>query len=341
MDSPADAVESLRTLKHAGVLIDRRVAALHAKALAPIIEGRPVLQLDADENLKTLMGVQQACTWLQEFNATRQSTLIAIGGGIIQDVATVASHLYYRGLKWHYLPTTLLGMSDSCIGAKGTINLNAYKNQLGAFHSPAHVYICKSFLETLAPRDIASGYGEILKLHFIGSAERLNEVIAAVDRDGLVNPQLPALIHNSLVVKQRVIEIDEYEKDLRRILNYGHTFGHALESVTHNQIPHGLGVAWGMDLINFISWKRGLLAQEYFQRVHDFIARSLPFRLDRAVSGSEVLDASRRDKKVADGHANLILAHAPGDLRVTKTPMDQLLESQITEYVNHYNVYYS
>jgi len=212
-------------------------------------------------------------TFLQQHDCNKQSVVIAVGGGILQDIVAFAAHVYYRGLKWHFVPTTLLSMADSCIGAKSSINFNGFKNQLGSFHSPARVYIVDQFVRTLSDDEVRSGYGEIFKLFLIGSRDLFGRLKEAVAQDGFRNPSLPEFIYESLRVKQAIIEVDEYETGPRRILNYGHTFGHALEGLTHYEVPHGLAVVWGLDLVNWLAHRAGLLSREDFDDIHEFAAR--------------------------------------------------------------------
>ncbi len=337
-DVPAVA-EAVRGIARAVLIVDRAVAELYRDELAPALDQLPVLLLDATEDEKTLAGVLKVTTWLQEQGCTKQSAPVAIGGGIIQDIVSFSAHVYYRGLRWAYVPTTLLSMSDSCIGAKCCINLNTFKNQLGAFHAPARVLLCPRFTDTLTDADVASGYGEILKLSLTGSGEHFRRLRASVRRGGLRNADLARLTWDSLAVKKSVIEVDEYETGLRRILNYGHTFGHALEGLTRHAIPHGLAVAWGMDLVNFLAVRRGMLSEVDYRAVHDFITAHLPFHLPQPLKAADLIRYAKRDKKVADGHVQLILAEKPGRLHVVKTPFDARLEDQITEYVSGPNVY--
>jgi 3-dehydroquinate synthase len=335
----APLIDRLTGTAKAVVVVDRIVAHAYGSALAPLTERLPTLRIDATEEEKTLAGAGRVCAWLQEHNATKQTTLVAVGGGITQDICSFSAHIYYRGLRWVYVPTTLLAMSDSCIGAKCCINHGSFKNQLGAFYSPTQVHICESFLATLSDDAVASGYGEILKLMFTGSREHFARLEASVRRGGLRNAELTRHIHDSLLVKKGVVEVDEYETGLRRILNYGHTFGHALEGLTDHEVPHGLAVAWGMDLVNFLAVRRGLLGEADFQAMHDFIRAFLPFRLSRPLCAADLIRYARRDKKGADGQVNLILARGPGGLHVVKTPFDAHLEEQISEYVASHDVW--
>jgi 3-dehydroquinate synthase len=170
IDNLKDIVDKLLSIPLSVLLIDRNVANLYQAEIHPLLSNIPTLILDATEEEKTLVGVQKILDFFQDCNCNKQSKVIAIGGGIIQDLAAFSCHLYYRGLKWFFIPTTLLSMTDSCIGAKCGINFNNFKNQLGAFHSPAQIFVSSQFLNTLSDLDIQSGYGEILKLFLTGSS---------------------------------------------------------------------------------------------------------------------------------------------------------------------------
>lgn len=338
-ESLAALVESMMQLPKSIVIIDRNVVAKYADALAPLLSTRPTLLVDATEDEKTPAGVTRVWEFFQKSDATKQTNVIVLGGGIIQDIAQFAAHNYYRGLRWHFAPTTLLGQADSCIGAKCGINLGAFKNQLGVFHSPSQVWICLSFLDTLTDVELLSGYGEIVKLHLTRSGpEYFRELAEAVNRDGWRNPHLARFIRQSLEVKKAVIEEDEYESNLRRILNYGHTFGHSLEAITRHGIPHGIAVAWGVDLVNFLALRRGLITEEHFLEVHAFIARNFSWSLPRSVTADELIAGTRRDKKVADGKVSLVFPDRLGGLKIVPTPYDAELTRDVSDYLARYNV---
>ncbi len=335
MDTLQQITEQLTALPNLVVLVDRQVATLYDDGLQPLLSAFPTLFIDATEEEKTLTGVTRVLNFLQSSNCTQQSRVVAIGGGITQDIAAFSAHVYYRGIKWVFVPTTLLAMSDSCIGAKCGINLNHLKNQLGVFHSPWRILICLRFLETLTDADIRSGYGEILKLALTGSAKFFAELRQSVIQNGFRNPDMAKLIYKSLCVKKKVIEQDEYETDLRRILNYGHTFGHSLEAITHYAVPHGIGVAWGIDLVNYIALRQGLMSKADFDLIHDFLEQQFSIQIPLAISAADLIHGARRDKKVAGNKVNLILLQRPGDLKIVPTLFDQHLERIITEYLDY------
>lgn len=330
------AIAAALAAEPAAVVCDRRVAELHREALAPIRDGVPTLLLDATEENKTLQGVEACARFLQRHGLHRRSRVLAIGGGIIQDLVAFSAHTYYRGIEWCFLPTTLLAMSDSCIGAKCGINLGAYKNQLGVFHAPRAVWICPAWLDTLSDADVASGYGEILKLLLTGSREGFERLERAVAAGGLRNEALLGLIRESLEVKRGVIEADEFETGLRQILNYGHTFGHALEAATAHAVPHGLAVAWGLDLVNDLAVRRGWLAADEARRVRDFVARHLPVVLPRPVEAAELLEGVRRDKKAAAGQVTLAVMRAPGKLERLPVAIDAQLERDVAAFLSQH-----
>jgi 3-dehydroquinate synthase len=330
------ALEPLLEAKGLLVVLDRKVEALYRPRLVTLLSRTPFLMLDADENSKTLDGVAALASWMQERGANKKTRLVAIGGGIIQDICAFTAHVWYRGIDWIFVPTTLLSMSDSCIGAKSSINHGRAKNQLGAFHSPREVHIVPEFLRTLEDRDIKSGYGEILKLALtekLADFDHLESALARASGD-LLGPELPALIRRSLETKKAVIEKDELETDRRRILNFGHTFGHAIESLSEYEIPHGLAVAWGVDLVNWIAHRKGLVGRPLRDRVHRFIREHLSVPITYFPKADELLRGIRKDKKAEADRVNLILlGDAPFGLKIVPQAYDKDLASWVAEYL--------
>ncbi len=331
-DPLEDAVGSLLGAPSV-IVVDERVAELYGIALAPLFAIHPHISLPALESEKSFEGVQRVLAFLQDTNSTKRTTLIAIGGGIIQDIASFAAHVYYRGIPWVFLPSTLLAMTDSCIGAKCAINFRGFKNQVGAFHAPSRVVLTTDFLPTLSDLDILSGYGEILKLMLTKGEEAFESLVRVVSKQGFRGTHAGDLLLRCLKVKRGIIEQDEYELGLRKILNFGHTFGHALEGATDYAVPHGIAVAWGVDLANYISSNRGGLEKECFEKVHRFLAKDFLTRVAVRPDPADIFARLKRDKKVRDGKVQLILMWKPGDLRIVPTDLDQRLEDEILSYV--------
>lgn len=159
-----------------------------------------------------------------------------------------------------------------------------------------------------------------------------------MDQEGWRNRNWVSFIRRSLEVKKAVIEEDEYERDLRRILNYGHTFGHALEAITNHGVPHGIAVAWGIDLVNFTAWRTGRIPFAHFEEVHEFIARHFAWHVSRPIDADELIDATRRDKKNRNGLLTLIIPKEIGTLAIIQRPYDQELYDLVTEYLAKYDV---
>jgi 3-dehydroquinate synthase len=318
------------------LLADARVAQLYPNVAAAVDRAR-VFVMEALEENKTLDGVHRCCLSLQAAGASKRSRLLVVGGGIVQDVGAFCSHLFYRGIPYDYVPTTLLAMADSCIGAKCAVNLGAYKNQLGFFQSPRKVLQWPGFLATLVPNDVRSGFGEILKLAITGGRESFAEFEAHVRRFGFDAVAVQPMIALALATKKPIIEADEYDEGIRKTLNYGHTFGHALETVTEYCVPHGLAVAWGVDLANFLSWKMRLWGEGDFLRVHQLISERFSFGVSAAYDASALLTAIRKDKKVAGNTVLAILPDADWKLRMVPQELGGDLFEPIDEFLKSFD----
>lgn len=315
------------------VVCDENVAQLHGDALAGLLDRFPTLLLPATEETKSFKGVGRLIDWLIENRAVRSSTVIAIGGGCIQDLVSFTAHLYYRGISWVFLPTTVLSQSDSCIGAKSGINVLPFKNQLGVLHSPRKVLIAAEFLSTLPDVEVASGYGEIVKLSVTSSRHFLPLLEESLADGGIRNPHLLPLTRASLAAKQEIIEEDEYESDLRRILNYGHSFGHALEAIAGHQVPHGLGVLWGIDIINWLGVRWGITSPEVADRLASLIRENFDYTLPLTPTEDALVDMVSRDKKVAHGNMHFAVLVDEGEFVIDARPLDTVLREQVREYL--------
>lgn len=332
-----EVIENINHIENSVVLIDKNILRVYQDLFSKI-KTQATLILEATEENKSYENTKIVLDFLQEHRCTKSTTVIAIGGGIIQDIVAFTTHIYFRGLKWVFVPTTLLAMCDSCMGAKCGINVNEYKNQVGVFHAPVKILISQDFLTTLPDDHIQSGYGEILK-HFLGdSLELFNKLETILDKEGFRNNSLLELIYLSLKFKRSVVEADEYEGDFRRILNYGHSFGHALEPLSDFIIPHGTAVAWGMDLINYIAVEYGILKRDDFLRIHNFIKKYFSCSLKQKLSAEDFIRFAKTDKKVRDGKINLVFLKEPGKFDILPCQFDDRLKATISEYLEQYNI---
>ena len=252
----------------------------------------------------------------------KKNKLIAIGGGITQDVVGFISSILFRGVEWIFYPTTLLAQGDSCIGGKTSINFNTYKNQLGNFYPPYKVIVCNEFLDTLTKIDIKSGLGEMLHFFLVSSK---------ADYDFFIKNQhdFKKLTTRCLDIKRSYIEIDEFDKNERLILNYGHTFGHAIEAVTNNEIAHGIAVSVGMDVANFISYKKGYITYELFKRIQKTLS-SIYYDI-KLPNIEQLIIALKKDKKNISNKLNCVLTKGPGNMFLEEVEYSEI-ESYLTEY---------
>ena len=251
--------------------------------------------IEASEGAKSLDALGPHVEWLLRSGFRRDCLLLVIGGGVLQDLSCFIASTLFRGVGWTLIPTTLLAQCDSCIGSKSSINVGPYKNQMGTFYPPHQVLLAFDVLKSLPPDEIRSGLGEIIKLHLIEGEDavtRLRPKLAGFEAD----PKLMReMVWDSLTIKKRFIEEDEYDKGIRNLLNYGHTFGHAYESATHYAIPHGISVTLGVLTATFFSAELGWVSADYFQSLRE-LARPLLRSLSRYAAG-------RRPRSHLSGHA--------------------------------------
>ena len=289
-------------------IIDQRVAELYATQMKAVLAHPSVLLLKAHEENKSLDKFPANVAHLVEQKIRRDQMLIAIGGGIIQDITCFLAATLLRGVKWLFYPTTLLAQADSCIGSKSSINCGDTKNILGTFTPPNKVVIATRFLDTLDQRDVHSGIGEMLKVQAIDGPNSFDDIAAEYEFLFSDPAVVEKYIRRSLLVKQGYIEKDEFDQGPRNIFNYGHSFGHAIEAATEFGIPHGIAVTIGMDMANWISANLGVGAIDHFARMHPALAANFKGFENTPVPLSSFLNALSKDKKnIGKGSVGLIL----------------------------------
>lgn len=316
----SDAVEALKTELKPGdaFIVDQRVYGLYAEKLDPVLEGHRVIQIEAVEDRKSYDGVRPIIMELIENGFKKNHRLVAIGGGITQDVTAFMASILYRGVEWIFLPTNLLSQCDSCIGSKTSINFVNYKNQIGGFYPPRLILSDPSFLETLEDQEIRSGLGEMAHYYLVEGDEAFSRYETNVEEALERGPALLDLIQESLAIKKRMIEIDEFDEGPRNVFNYGHSFGHAIEGYTHYGIPHGLAVSFGMDIANAHSVRLGLIPDELRQRVRATL-RKVWNRVEfPEIDLESYINILRKDKKNMDDAVRVILTKGMGEMYVDK-----------------------
>ncbi len=317
------------------VLIDAKVYDLYKDRLEAVLGDFPTLRIEATERNKGLAYVENVVDFLMRSGFKKSKALIAIGGGIIQDLTCFTASTLFRGIDWIFYPTTLLAQCDSCIGSKSSINVGPYKNQLGTFYPPRHIVIDVGFTRTLDPRDVVSGLGEAIKVHYLDDQLR-NEAIFQ-KYDGYADPAvLEEIIYDSLLIKKDVIEKDEYDRDYRNIMNYGHTFGHAIESASNYGLPHGVAVSVGMGLANSLSRELDLLSQGDYEKMDGLIRKNVGDTKIASFDYQAFWSAMARDKKNVDSRVTFILTRGFGQMFKNRLELDDPLKGSIRNYLESY-----
>jgi 3-dehydroquinate synthase len=317
---------------NAHFIIDAKVAELYADTLGRVLSSRSVLRLQATETVKSIDRVQGYVEHLLGLEVRRSDVLIAIGGGIIQDVTSFVATTLLRGLEWQFYPTTLLAQADSCVGSKGSINVGKNKNLMGTFYPPSRVMITTQVLKTLAARDLRSGIGEMLKVHAIAGPEAFDR-IAADYRRILEDPAtMAAYVHRSLELKKPYVEEDEFDRGPRNVMNYGHSFGHALESATNFAIPHGIAVTMGMDMANYHAVRLGRMAQAHHQRMHPTLATNFAGFENMEIPLEAFYAALGKDKKNTANALRLVLPDAAAHVELVSSPLDEAFRACCSQY---------
>ena len=288
-------------------LVDANVARIYAHKLRRVLKHKNTVVIEATEVNKSIDRIIPILERLVSNNIRRNHTLVAIGGGIIQDITCFIASTLLRGLKWKLVPTTLLAQADSCIGSKSSINLGSTKNIIGTFNPPNEVFVCTDFLDTLEDKDICSGIGEIIKVHAIDSATAFDRLATDYDQLRSDSGLLLSYIRNALLIKKRFIEVDEFDQGVRNIFNYGHSFGHAIEAATDFAIPHGIAVTMGMDIANRIAALRGLVDEKHYLRMHTVLRKNYASFAKTHIPEGAIVSALMKDKKNTSSKLVLIL----------------------------------
>ncbi len=288
------------------VLVDSNVKELYG------IKHKKLISIVANEENKSIETVLMVCEKLLEYGFDKGNNLVVVGGGILQDIGAYVAKTFKRGIDWTFIPTTLLSQCDSCIGGKTALNFKQYKNQLALFSAPQRVIVDTKFLSTLSDNDILSGYGEIVKLFLLGG-DRYIQMWDDLD--------IEEKIWHSLAIKKEVIEKDEFESLERKSLNYGHSFGHSIESVTNYKISHGEAVLLGIEIINQLF--------DNNPKITHMVERFTTLSRLNGCDMERVYEVTKTDKKVKDGVISLVVVPTPGVTKFVPTKLDDSMRERV------------
>ena len=286
------------------VVIDKNVARLYPH----LVSMDRTYSFEASEDNKTLDSVRDMVGWLNDCGALRDSVLMAVGGGITGDTAAFAAAVYMRGIKVIQMPTTLLSMVDSSVGGKTGVNFCGVKNNIGAFHQPCKVIIDTDFLKTISDEEFLNGFAESIKIAAIADGDFFeflkNNKDAVIARDSEV---MTKVIHRSCQLKAAIVEADEKESGKRKLLNFGHTIAHAIETDSHHKIHHGYAVAMGMMYETQYAYKNGIADKNVYDGIKDILSL-YGYTLEYNPQNKETfMKALAKDKKAVKSGISLAL----------------------------------
>ena len=280
------------------------------------------LVLPPGESEKTFASIEKIIARAVELKLDRSSLILGLGGGVICDMTAFAASLYMRGCRVELVPTSLLAMVDASVGGKTGVDYGAFKNMIGTFYPAEQVILCPEYVATLPQKEYLCGLAEAIKTALLGDLEMLE--LLEKEKEAVLKRE-PSLVKELIVrcvrFKGRIVEEDLKENGLRACLNLGHTFGHALESVTgFSRVSHGEGVAWGIAKAARAAYSRGDIGSDY----HDRIIRLLEgygYNLSYDISPDDLMEAMGHDKKIRGGQKRFILPSGPGTYTIT--PLDE------------------
>lgn len=307
-------------------IIDMNVFNLYKETAFSNLSSDNLFLLEAIEENKNIDTVLTISKFITNLSAKRNIHLVSIGGGITQDITGFIANILYRGVKWTFIPTTLLSACDSCIGGKTSLNFGTYKNLFGTFYPPNNIYICTNFFKTLSKLDYFSGLGEVIKFNILGGNSSLKKLDKNIE---LLKERDLDIINNyteqSLRFKKEYIEDDEFDNGKRIYLNFAHTFGHAIEATSKYQVPHGIAVVIGLLMANHISMNRNKLSKDVFRSIESLVKPIVVsnLKLDFFVV-ERIVDAIKNDKKQTSNKLTCILLNNDFSL-------DLIDDLQITE----------
>ena len=316
------------------IVTDEMIAKLYLPSLKKQLQNFDVFDiiLPVGEAFKNFDSLQLILNKLISHKFDRQSTVIALGGGVIGDLAGFAASIFMRGIDFIQLPTTLLSQIDSSIGGKTAINHSLGKNLIGSFYPPKMVIIDTQFLHSLKRRTIQSGLGEVVKYAIIAGDSFFNEILAyALENSISLNYEI--IIHKSLKIKKNVIEKDEFDNAERAILNLGHTFAHGLEYASdYKTLEHGEAVAIGLYCMALLSYRLKYISKELVDKIDKLLsALHLCRRIPQKIDVKKIFHGMLKDKKNKNNQCHFILIKQLGDCFIEQVSDVEMIKSVLID----------
>ena len=313
--------------------VDENVYRIYKEELETFIGNDFYCIIPASEKNKEYLKIAEYYRALIEAGFTKNNILITFGGGILQDISGFIASTLYRGIRWILFPTTLLAQADSCIGSKTSINFNDSKNLIGSFYPPDAIYIDTKFCKTLSDEYFNSGLGEIIKFHLMSDNNAYEFFKNFLSLSDLRNSSLlKEIIFSTLRIKKSYFEEDEFDNGRRNLLNYGHCFGHALESASNFAVCHGEAVLVGMGFANLLSVKRGIMTSEKYEELEEIFQNHYPHFDLAKISVEELIRYMKRDKKRISKDLTMILCQDIGK----QYKFDDIKEAEVRDTYNDF-----
>lgn len=294
------------------IITDRTVASLYLKEVAELFDGKVCyFVISAGEQSKNLNNYREIVKKLYDENFSRGDLIVALGGGVVGDLAGFVAATFMRGVCFYQIPTTIVSAIDSSVGGKTALDIDEYKNAIGVFYAPNTVYVNLNLLKSLPKREVKNGYGELVKYSFLSKDITL--------KDGITEDT----VYNCLKYKSRVVSEDEFDNGIRRLLNLGHTVGHAIESASNYSLPHGVCVYNGLFSAIEVSAKLYHFSDKKKEKLLNYL-KSFGLGEKINVNKEKLIERIKYDKKTDGDYINFVCIYDVGDCRVEKVPLDNL-----------------
>lgn len=319
--------------KNSVYIIDSNVYDFYLKNY---LKNKKYIRINSNEKNKDFLNLSKIINFFVK-NITKETKIIAVGGGVIQDITSFICSIFKRGVDWFFLPTTIISQGDSCIGGKTSINFKGIKNQLGNFYPPKKIILNPNFIQALPKKELFSGLGEMGHYFFLSNQK--DYVFYKNFLKNIKNKKkldIYKMIFKSLLIKKKYIEKDEFDKNIRLKLNYGHTFGHAIENLTN--LPHGISVAHGMDISNYISFKNSLIPHEtYLDMTKTLNVITQKYKIEN-LNINKMIKLLKKDKKSTKKSIRVILTKGIGKMFLANINDENILKKNLKEYCKNNNI---